>query len=81
MVGAERKAHFGELLQLDGSFDAWLEDRGPTAYLMDLVDDATSTVSMRFEPQETIWGAVRGLRQWIAKYGIPLALYTDWKNI
>ena len=25
----ERKAHFGELVQLDGSFHPWLEDRGP----------------------------------------------------
>jgi hypothetical protein len=76
-----RKAHFGELVQLDGSFEPWLEDRGPTACLMDLVDDATSRCDLRFEPQETIWGAVRSLRQWITQYGIPLALYTDWKNV
>jgi transposase len=25
----ERKGHFGELVQMDGSFHAWLEDRGP----------------------------------------------------
>jgi hypothetical protein len=25
----ERKAHFGELVQLDGSFHEWLEERGP----------------------------------------------------
>lgn len=77
----ERKAHFGELIQLDGSFEAWLEDRGPRACLMDLVDDATGTCGLRFEPQETTWGAVRSLRAWIASYGIPLALYTDWKNV
>ena len=77
----ERKAHFGELVQLDGSFEASLEDRGPTACLMHMVDDATSRSAGRFEPQETIWGAVRTLRGWIAAYGIPLALYTDWKNV
>ena len=77
----ERKAHFGELVQLDGSFEAWLEDRGPTACLMDMVDDATSRVSLRFESQETIWGAVRSLRRWVEHYGIPQALYTDWKNV
>lgn len=77
----ERKAHFGELVQLDGSFEAWLEDRGPTGCLMHLVDDATSRVAGRFEPQETTWGAVRALRGWIAAYGIPMALYTDWKNV
>jgi transposase len=77
----ERKAHFGELVQLDGSFAPWLEDRGPIACLMDMVDDATSRVSLRFEPQETIWGAVRSLRRWLEQYGIPHALYTDWKNV
>ena len=51
----ERKAHFGELVQLDGSFEASLEDRGPTACLMHMVDDATSRAAGRFEPQETIW--------------------------
>jgi hypothetical protein len=76
-----RKAHFGELVQMDGSFHRWLEDRGPEGCLMDMVDDATSTVALRFEPQETIWGAVRSLRGWIARYGIPVALYTDWKNV
>jgi hypothetical protein len=77
----ERMAHFGELVQLDGSFEAWLEDRGPTACLMHLVDDATSRCDGRFEDQETIWGAVRSLRRWIAQYGMPAALYTDWKNV
>jgi transposase len=75
------KAHFGELVQLDGSFEPWLEDRGPEACLMDMVDDATNRVGLRFEPQETIWGAVRSLRAWIGQYGIPRALYTDWKNV
>src|SRR5881628_3268821 len=38
----ERKSHFGELVQLDGSFHDWLEGRGPGGCLMDMVDDATS---------------------------------------
>jgi len=77
----ERKAHFGELVQLDGSFEDWLEERGPRACLMNLVDDATSTTLCRLEEQETIWAAVHVLREWIEKYGIPQALYTDWKNV
>jgi len=77
----ERKAHFGELVQLDGSFEPWLEDRGPTACLMDLVDDATGRCGLRFEPTESCWGAVRSLRAWMAAYGIPKALYTDWHAV
>jgi hypothetical protein len=76
-----RKAHFGELVQMDGSFEAWLEDRGPTACLMDLVDDATGRCALRFEPTESRWGAVRSLRAWITAYGIPQALYTDWHAV
>lgn len=76
-----RKAHFGELLQLDGSFHLWYEDRAPQGCLMTLVDDATSRTWGRLGAQETIWAAVAVLRGWIEQHGVPLALYTDWKNV
>jgi transposase len=74
----ERKAHFGELLQLDGSFHAWLEGRGPEGCLMNLVDDATGTTLYQLGEQETTWAAANLLRRWIEQYGIPQALYTDY---
>lgn len=77
----ERKAHFGELVQLDGSFHRWFEDRGPDSCLLTMVDDATGRSLGRFGPHETIWAAVTILRTWIERYGIPRALYTDWKNV
>lgn len=77
----ERKAHFGELVQLDGSFHRWLEERGPAGCLMNLVDDATSRTLARIGAEETIWAAAGVLRAWIEKYGEPQALYTDWKNV
>jgi transposase len=77
----ERKAHFGELVQMDGSFHPWFEDRGPHSCLLTLVDDATGTSLGRFGAQETIWAAVGVLRAWIDRYGVPRALYTDWKNV
>jgi hypothetical protein len=77
----ERKSHFGELVQLDGSFHLWYETRGPRGCLMNLVDDATGRTLARLGDQETIWGAVDVLRRWIETYGVPLALYTDWKNV
>lgn len=76
-----RKEHFGELVQMDGSFHAWFEERGAVACLMNLVDDATGTTLARLGEQETIWAAAKILRQWIEQYGVPLALYTDWKNV
>lgn len=77
----ERKAHVGELVQLDGSFHRWLEERAGEACLMHLVDDATSTMHCQFAEQETIWAAVHLLRRWIELHGVPRALYTDWKNL
>jgi hypothetical protein len=77
----ERRERFGELVQLDGSFHPWLEGRGPRGCLMNLVDDATSTTLCRIGEQETIWAAVGVLRAWMEKYGVPRALYTDWKNV
>lgn len=77
----ERMAHFGELVQLDGSFHPWFEARGPQSCLLTMVDDATGRSLGRFGAQETIWAAVSVLRAWIARYGLPRALYTDWKNV
>jgi hypothetical protein len=76
-----RKAHCGELVQLDGSFHAWFEGRGPSRCLLTLVDDATGRTYGRFSAQETIWAVVTVVRGWIERYGIPQALYTDWKNV
>jgi transposase len=77
----ERRQHFGDLVQLDGSFHAWFEERGPRGCLMNMVDDATTRTCCRLGEQETIWAAVGVLRSWIGKYGVPRALYTDWKNV
>jgi transposase len=81
----ERRAHFGELVQFDGSFHDWFEGRGDRAgvrsCVMNMVDDATGETLLRFGDQETIWAAADVLRAWIAKYGVPRALYTDWKNV
>jgi transposase len=77
----EAKAHFGELVQLDGSFHQWLEGRGPRGCLMHMVDDATTQALGWFSAEESIWAAVAVLRRWIERYGVPQALYTDWKNV
>lgn len=76
-----RKTHFGELVQLDGSFHAWYEERGSRRCLITLVDDATSRSDGRFSDEETTWAAAAVLRHWIEQYGIPQALYTDWKTV
>ena len=39
---------------------------------------AASHFSIR---EETIWAAADALRAWVERYGVPLALYVDWKNL
>lgn len=77
----EAKEHFGELVQMDGSFHEWYEQRGPKGCLMNLVDDATATTLAAIGAEETIWTAAGVLRSWIEQYGVPVALYTDWKTV
>lgn len=77
----QRRAHFGELLQLDGSHHPWLEGRGPKACLMNLVDDATGRAMCLFSPEETTWAAADVLEAWVRAHGIPQALYCDWKSV
>ena len=76
-----RRAHFGELVQMDGSFEDWLEARGPRGCLIHMVDDATSTSLATFTSEETTWGVAETLRAWVEQYGIPRALYVDWKTV
>ncbi len=77
----EPRRHFGELVQMDGSFHEWFEQRGPKGCLMNMVDDATATTLALMGLEETIWTAVGVLRSWIEQYGVPVALYTDWKTV
>lgn len=76
-----RKEHFGELLQMDGSFHDWLEKRAGRRCLINLVDDATGTTLAWFSEEETTWAVADVLRAWVQKYGIPRAIYTDWKSV
>ncbi len=79
----ERRAHRGELVQLDGSFHDWFEGRGgvDNGCLMTMVDDATGDTLLSMGKEETTWAAANVLKDWISEYGIPQALYTDWKNV
>jgi len=77
----QRKAHFGELIQVDGSHHDWLEGRGPKGCLMNFVDDATGVALGRFSSEETTWAAADLLAAWVRQYGVPKALYCDWKNV
>lgn len=77
----QRRSHFGELVQMDGSHHNWLgPNRGKTC-LMNMVDDATGRTMGLMDNQETTEAAMVLLWRWIQRYGIPLSLYTDKKNV
>jgi len=77
----ERKKHFGELVQMDGSHHQWFEDRGEWCCLMNLVDDATGVTLSYLSKEETTEAAMRVLWAWVKRFGIPAALYCDRKSV
>lgn len=72
-----RRAHVGELIQLDGSHHDWVEGRGPRCVLMAMIDDASSRGFARFYAYEGTIPALDSLRCYVTRYGLPLAMYTD----
>jgi transposase len=73
----ERKARFGEMLQMDGSHHDWFEGRGPRCVLMAYSDDATGSVYGRFYGYEGTIPAMDSFTRYITKYGIPMSVYLD----
>ncbi len=66
-----RREHFGELVQMDGSFYEWLPSRGRRDCLLNMVDDATGETLCRLGEEETTWLAADTLRAWVERYGVP----------
>jgi hypothetical protein len=77
----ERRKHFGELVQMDGSHHPWFGERGPEACVMTMIDDATGIRLSWMAEEETTELAFRALALWIGAFGRPHALYTDAKSV
>lgn len=78
----ERRARFGELVQIDGSHHDWFEGRAEKCCLLVFIDDATSKIlGLRFEESETTLGYMRLMKETIERYGRPLAYYNDRHSI
>jgi len=77
----ERKACFGEMVQLDGSHHDWLEGRRGPCVLMVMVDDATNRVRARFFEEETTHASYDTLESWVRRHRVPRALYVDRDSI
>ncbi len=78
----ERRACFGELVQIDGSDHAWFEERGPKCTLLVYIDDATGQLlELWFVPDETFFGYCKASRHYFERYGKPVAFYSDKHGI
>jgi hypothetical protein len=78
----ERRASLGELVQLDGSDHDWFEGRGPRCALLIFIDDATSKILFgRFIPVEDTLNLMTAARDYLRRWGRPVAFYVDKDSI
>jgi len=73
----ERRHHFGQMIQVDGSHHAWFEQRAPKCVLLGYIDDATNTVFSRFYKYEGSFPFMDSFKRYIKKYGMPYSIYID----
>ena len=78
----ERRARFGELIQIDGSPHDWFEGRGPRCTLIVFIDDATGRLTaLQFAAAETTHAYLAALKSHVLAHGCPLAFYSDRHGI
>lgn len=76
----QRKANFGEMIQFDGSYEHWLEDRGGTGEICLLagIDDATGIVTKaKFATDEGVFSVFDFWKEYIVSNGKPYSIYVD----
>jgi hypothetical protein len=74
----ERRAAFGELVQLDGSPHDWFEGRAPKCTLLVFIEDATSRLmQLLFVEAETTFNYFAAVRSYLLTHGKPVAFYSD----
>jgi hypothetical protein len=78
----ERRAMFGQLVQLDGSPHDWLEGRGPSCSLLVFIDDATSNILwLAFAESENLIGVMKATKSYISTFGRPHEFYVDFGSV
>jgi len=78
----ERRACFGELIQIDGSPHDWFEGRAEACVLLVFIDDATGQlVQLRFVESESFFSYCQVAEGYFRQYGKPVAFYSDRHGI
>ena len=78
----ERRACFGELVQIDGSPHDWFEGRAEACVLLVFIDDATGKlVQLRFVDSESFFSYCEAAEGYFRQSGKPVAFYSDKNSI
>jgi transposase len=78
----ERRACFGELIQIDGSPHDWFEGRAAPCVLLVFIDDATGKlVQLLFVQSESFFGYCQTAEGYFKRFGKPVAFYSDRNSI
>lgn len=74
----QRQSRRGELVQIDGSYHAWLEDRAEKVCLLLFIDDATSEIlAAKFVDQISFWSYAGLCKRYFCQFGLQEAFYAD----
>jgi len=73
----QRRASYGEMIQYDGSYEYWFEDRGKKCCLLASIDDATSEVNAIFDEHEGVFPTFNFWREYAKNKGKPYSIYVD----
>lgn len=78
----ERRACFGELIQIDGSPHDWFEGRAPACVLLVFIDDATGKLlQLLFVDSESFFSYTQATESYLRQFGKPVAFYSDKHSI
>lgn len=73
-----RKEQYGEMIQFDGSYHEWFEDRAERCCLLGSIDDATGKIiKLRFVYDEGVIPVFAFWKEYLEKHGKPLKIYLD----
>jgi len=75
----EPRARFGELIQFDGSYHEWFEDRVQGKQcLLAAIDDATGNIiHLSLKEHEGVLPVLAFWKEYALKYGLPQGIYVD----
>lgn len=75
-----RRANYGELIQFDGSYEHWFEDRDGTGEvcLLAAIDDATGNIVQAiFDQHEGVFPVFGFWHKYLVNIGKPVSIYLD----